>query len=91
MEQKYSKELKACVVYQICELGKSTSKTAQEYNIPVKTVENWVTKYNKNKNVFNTAKLSDGERIAKLEKENQMLRQSNEVLKKTLILLSKDV
>lgn len=91
MEQKYSNELKTCVVYLICELGKSTSKTAQEYNIPVKTVENWVTKYNKNKNTFNTAKLSDSERIAKLEKENQMLRQSNEVLKKTLILLSKNV
>lgn len=40
MSRKYDKRLKASVVYDICELGKSTSRTAKEYNIPLKTVEN---------------------------------------------------
>ena len=42
MSRKYDKRLKASVVYDICELGKSTSRTAKEYNIPLKTVEKWV-------------------------------------------------
>lgn len=36
MSRKYDKRLKASVVYDICELGKSTSRTAKEYNIPLK-------------------------------------------------------
>ena len=47
MSRKYDKRLKANVVYDICELGKSTSRTAKEYNIPLKTVEKWVTAYHK--------------------------------------------
>ena len=47
MNRKYDKRLKASVVYDICELGKSTSRTAKEYNIPLKTVEKWVTAYHK--------------------------------------------
>ena len=37
MSRKYDKRLKANVVYDICELGKSTSRTAKEYNIPYRT------------------------------------------------------
>ena len=47
MSRKYDKRLKASVVYDICELGKSTSRTAKEYNIPLKTVEKQVTAYHK--------------------------------------------
>lgn len=89
METKYPNELKSVVTYEICVLGKSTSKTAKEYNIPLKTVEKWVTKYNKDPNVYNTTKLSDAERIKTLEDEVIRLRKSNDVLKKTLILLAK--
>lgn len=89
METKYPNELKGVVAYEICVLGKSTSKTAKEYGIPVKTVENWVTRYNKDPGIYNTAKLSDAERIKALEDEVMRLRKSNDVLKKTLVLLAK--
>lgn len=89
MNKKYDKQLKASVVQEICELGKSTSKTAQKYNIPLKTVENWVTAYNKDPHVFETSSLSDAERIKELEKEIKQLRRNAEILKKTLIILGR--
>ena len=89
MEAKYSKELKSCVVYEICELGRSTSKTAKEFNIPVKTVEKWITAYNKNPKVFNITQISDKERIQELESENKRLLKDNEILKKTLVMIAK--
>lgn len=89
MNKKYDKQLKTSVVQEICELGKSTSKTAQKYNIPLKTVENWVTAYNKDPHVFETISLSDAERIKELEKEIKQLRRNAEILKKTLTILGR--
>lgn len=89
MAQKYDKRLKASVVYEICELGKSTKKVALEYGIPLKTVENWITKYNKDPAVYNVSKLSDAERIEELESQNRQLKKTNEILKKTLVFITK--
>jgi len=89
METKYTTEFKATVAYEICVLGKSTSKMAEDYGVPLKTVEKWVTRYNKNPEAFNAARLTDAERIKVLEAENARLRQTNDILKKTLILLAK--
>ena len=86
---KYSKELKSCVVSEICVQGKSTSKTAQKYEVPLKTVEKWVTKYNKNPDIFKISKLPDKERIRELGSEVVKLKQANEILKKTLVLMAK--
>ena len=86
MSRKYDKRLKASVVYDICELGKSTSRTAKEYNIPLKTVEKWVTAYHKDPKVYEISALSDEERIS----EVRDLKRKNEILKKTLIMLAKD-
>ena len=90
MSRKYDKRLKASVVYDICELGKSTSRTAKEYNIPLKTVEKWVTAYHKDPKVYEISALSDEERISELEHEVRELKRKNEILKKTLIMLAKD-
>lgn len=87
--EKYSKELKASVTYKICEEGKSTSKVAQEYHIPLKTVENWITRYNKDNDVFQVYHVSDAEKVKILEKKLTRLKRDNEILKKTLKLLAK--
>ena len=47
----------------------STSKTAKEFGIPLKTVEKWITTYNKNPKAYNVAKLTDAERLKELEDE----------------------
>lgn len=87
--EKYSKELKASVTYEICEQGKSTSKVAEKYNVPLKTVENWITRYNKNNEVYQVYHVSDAEKIKILEEKLIRLQRDNDILKKTLKLLAK--
>ena len=70
MIKKYSKELKSSVVYEICKLKRSTKIVASEYKIPVKTVENWVTAYNKDNAVYEVSELPASLKIKQLEKEN---------------------
>lgn len=89
MEKKYDIRLKAQVTHEICKEKKSTSAIARKYGVPVKTVEKWVTKYNKNSHEYDTAAMTEQEQIKALEKEVRELRQANEVLKKTLILLAR--
>ena len=49
---KYSRELKKELCERICVNGDSTIKTASEYNIPLKTIEKWITAYNKDNHCF---------------------------------------
>lgn len=90
MSRKYDKQLKASVVYDICELGRSTSRTAEEYGIPLKTVENWITAYNKDNLAYNISHIPDEERIKELEDEVKRLKKQTEILKKTLVILAKN-
>ena len=77
MSKQYSISIKAQVTYEICVERKSTSKVAERYGVPVKTVENWVTRYNKDPHFYDDTVVSDNERIKALEKEVKKLRQAN--------------
>lgn len=48
----YSRELKKDLCEKICLNKVSTIKTANEYNIPIKTLEKWITAYNKDNHCF---------------------------------------
>lgn len=48
----YSNHLRRLICHKICDLKESTSKISIEYQIPLKTVEKWVTAYNKNRHVY---------------------------------------
>lgn len=48
----YSNSIKKKITQLICVHGKSTIKTANEYDIPLKTLEKWITAYNKNSHCF---------------------------------------
>ena len=48
----HSRELKKKICENICINHFSTLKTANEYNIPIKTLEKWITSYNKNPHCF---------------------------------------
>lgn len=52
MPRQYEKKMKNEVAHLICVERKSTIKTAEEYKVPLKTVEKWVTAFNKNNKVF---------------------------------------
>lgn len=48
----YNRQLKKKLCESICIYGASTLKTANEYNIPIKTLEKWITSYNKDNHCF---------------------------------------
>ena len=48
----YSNSLKKQMCEEICVNGASTIKTANKYNVPLKTLEKWITTYHKNPNYF---------------------------------------
>lgn len=52
MVRAYSNELKNKVCVRICKNRESTSMVAKEMDIPLKTVEKWVTAYYKDPKVF---------------------------------------
>ena len=67
----------------------STLKTAQQFEIHLKTLEKWITAYNKDPNVFNQDYLTQAQLIASLKKKIASLEKDNDVLKKTITLLAK--
>ena len=52
MNMHYSTELKKKLCEDICLHNASTIKTAKEYNIPLKTLEKWITAFNKDNHCF---------------------------------------
>lgn len=52
MNMSYSRDLKKKVCEMICLNNASTIKTADEYNIPIKTLEKWITAFNKDSHCF---------------------------------------
>ena len=50
----YSSNLKKKLCEDICLHHASTSKIASDFNIPLKTLENWVTSFNKDTHCFDT-------------------------------------
>lgn len=90
MAKSYSRSFKKMTVELISIQNHSTIKTAEEFNIPLKTLENWITAYNKDNHCFNDDYISPQEQIAKLERENKKLRETNEILKKAVTFFAKE-
>ena len=54
MSVKYPKILKKQLCENICLNGNSTLKTADDYGIPIKTLEKWITAFNKDNHCFDS-------------------------------------
>lgn len=67
----------------------STLKTANQFDIPLKTLENWITAYNKDNHCFDANYKSQAQIIDDLKKQVSSLQRDNEILKKTITLLAK--
>jgi len=52
----------------------------------VLTLENWITAYNKDNHYFDPDYISPQEQIAKLERKNKKLKETNKILKKELVI-----
>ena len=67
----------------------STIMTAKDLNIPLKTLEKWITAYNKNAHVFDKNYVSSEQQIETLKRRIAELENTNDILKKTLGLYIK--
>jgi len=90
MPKHYSRDFKKMIVELINLHDHSTIKTAEEFSVPLKTVENWITAYNKDNHCFDPDYISPEQRIIQLEKENKKLQETNEILKKALTFFAKE-
>ena len=90
MPKKYEKSFKLMVVNLIVNEKHSTSKVANQFEIPVKTVEKWITAYRKDNTVFNMEYKTQAQIIADLKKKVSALEKENDTLKKTITLLARN-
>lgn len=90
MNTKYNSDLKKKLCTNICFNGKSTIKTAEEYNVPLKTLEKWITAFNKDNHCFDPKiEENDLKIIDSFTSNNSYDDLSNEELKKQL--MKKDI
>lgn len=89
MARFYDRSFKNMIVKLICVDKHSTKGTALQFDIPLKTVEKWVSSYNKDIHVFDDDYLSSDKCIEQLKKTISKLEKDNEVLKKTISLLAR--
>lgn len=89
MARKYEKSFKSMIVNLIVKEKHSTIKTCQRFDIPLKTVEKWITAFNKDPSVFDADYQSQAKQIENLKKHISQLQRENDVLKKTITLLAK--
>lgn len=89
MPRKYSNDFKSMIVNLIVNEKHSTIQTANQFNIPLKTLEKWITAHNKDPNIFNSNYLSQSQQIDLLKKKLSQLQRDNDILKKTISLLAK--
>ncbi len=88
MSVQYNNSLKKKLCEDICLHGKSTSITAKEYGIPLKTLEKWITSFHKDSNCFDDNDDNDFKIISSL-KNSIYDNLSYEELKETL--MKKDI
>ena len=89
MARSYDRNFKSMIINLIVNEKHSTSATAKQFDIPLKTLEKWITAYNKDHNVFNEDYLSKEQQIIELKKKNSKLERQVDILKKTITLLAK--
>ena len=89
MPRKYDNDFKSMIVNLIVNEKHSTLKTANQFDIPLKTLENWITAYNKDNHCFDANYKSQAQIIDDLKKKVSKLQRDNDILKKTITLLAK--
>ena len=78
---------KAAALDEIKKVGRSNREVAQEHDIPIKTLEKWITAYNKDNDYFEIGKPPEETNVKQLERQIARLKRENEILKKTIALL----
>lgn len=90
MSKSYKRQFKRMICELIIIQKHSTIRTAEEFSVPLKTVENWITAYNKDFHCFDDDYISPEQQILKLQKENKELIETNEILKKAAAFFARE-
>ena len=85
MPRKYDTNFKSMIVNLIVKEKHSTLKTAQQFDIPLKTLEKWITAYNKDEHCFDDDYKTQAQIIDDLKKKVSSLQRDNQILKKRLL------
>lgn len=75
-------------IVELYEKGKSTSELAREYYLSIKNIYNWAKLYGTIKSEDGT--LTNNKEIIELKKKNTRLQQEVEILKKTMVIFTKN-
>lgn len=89
MPRKYDTSFKSMIVNLIVNEKHSTIKTADQFDIPLKTLEKWITAFNKDNKCFDADYKTQAQIIDDLKKKVSSLQRDNDILKKTITLLAK--
>lgn len=87
--KKYTYEIKKKLYEMFYINHNSTYKTAKKYGVPLKTLEKWITAYNKNNKCFDFEYINNEKVKKQLLKQAKALKIENEILRKTIELLKK--
>ena len=89
MPRRYDNNFKSMIINLICNEKHSTMLTAKQFDVPLKTIEKWITAYNKDNHIFDDNYKSQAQIIKELEHKLSISERNNEILKKTITLLAK--
>ena len=89
MPRRYENNFKSTLVNLIVNEKHSTIKTAEQFDVPLKTLEKWITAFNKDNKCFDADYKTQSQIIDDLKHEVAKLKRDNDILKKTISLLAK--
>ena len=89
MPRRYENNFKSMLVNLIVNEKHSTIKTAEQFDVPLKTLEKWITSFNKDNKCFDADYKTQSQIIDDLKHEVAKLKRDNDILKKTISLLAK--
>lgn len=89
MSKLYDNSLKKKLCEYVCIHGHSTIKTAEKFNVPLKTFEKWITAYNKDNHCFDVIPSNDFQLIKPVNSTDNYDDLSNNELKQ--MLMKKDI
>ena len=84
MPKRYSRQFRKMIAELICVQNEWTIKTAEEFGVPLKTVENWVTAYNKDPHCFDDDYISTEQQLEAARKTIKKQKETIEILKKAI-------
>ena len=82
----YDEEYKKNIV-KLVESGKAVADIEREYGISRKNIYNWKSKYGTIKTT--TGEITTNDELDKIRKENKLLKEENEILKKAVAIFTK--